>query len=430
MRHTFRFFAALLLLLVGSCKDSASQTGASDSAKPITLRFIHDTAGKALAINEAVANEWAAQTGVRVEFVAAPNDTNERLTQYLNLLGAKSDTVDLYMTDVIWAGVLGEHLADLSDAFADERDAHFPAVLRNNTHDGRLVLAPYYTDAPMLYYRSDLLEKYGIAKPPATWEELEAQASTIMDGERAAGNAAFWGYVFQGRAYEGFTCNLLEWQASEGDGAIVAEDRKATVAGAGLAKRIDAAKRWLGTIAPPGAANYAEEEARGVWHSGNAAFMRNWPYAYGTSAADDSPVRGKFGVAPLPAGTKSRAHTLGGQMVAVSKYSKHRAEAIAFAKHLASAGVQKRRALEGGYLATRIALYEDAEIRTAIPYFASMKEVLLTAVPRPSTIAGPAYPELSSVYFTAAHKAMTGDAPTATALIDAELKISGLLRPK
>src|SRR5260370_18750033 len=79
---------------------------------------------------------------------------------------------------------------------------------------------PCFSDFGMLYYRTDLLQKYGFAKPPLTWDELAMQAQKILDGEKAA-NPTFAGFVFQGKAYEGLTCDALEWIASSGGGTIV-----------------------------------------------------------------------------------------------------------------------------------------------------------------------------------------------------------------
>src|SRR5215208_2894326 len=103
---------------------------------------------------------------------------------------------------------------------ASSPSAHYPGIVANNTVGGKLVAMPYFSDFGMLYYRTDLLQKYNIAKPPETWDELQQQAMTIVNGERAA-NPNFAGYVFQGRSYEGLTCNALEWIASAGGGQIV-----------------------------------------------------------------------------------------------------------------------------------------------------------------------------------------------------------------
>ena len=105
---------------------------------------------------------------------------------------------------------------------------HFPAIIQANTVGGHLLALPWFTDAGLLYYRRDLLQKYG-RTVPATWQELTETAKVVQDGERKAGNARMWGYVFQGRAYEGLTCNALEWVDSFGGGTIVDAQGKVTI---------------------------------------------------------------------------------------------------------------------------------------------------------------------------------------------------------
>ena len=141
---------------------------------------------------------------------------------------------------------------------------------------------PWFADASLLFYRKDLLEKYG-EQAPQTWAQLTATAQKIQDAERKAGNDKFWGYVWQGRAYEGLTCNALEWVASYNGGSIVEPDGKISINNPQAVKALAQAKPWVNTITPPGVLNYTEEESRGVFQAGNALFMRNWPYAWGLS---------------------------------------------------------------------------------------------------------------------------------------------------
>ena len=153
---------------------------------------------------------------------------------------------------------------------------------------------------------------------PQTWDELEEMAQTIQDGERAEGNQDFWGFVWQGNAYEGLTCDALEWIKSNDGGTIVSPDKIITINNANAIAIVDQAAGWVGTISPTGVTGFGEEDARNMWQAGNAAFMRNWPYAYSLGNGDDSAVAGMFDVSPLPAGDSGAgAATLGGWQLAV-----------------------------------------------------------------------------------------------------------------
>jgi trehalose/maltose transport system substrate-binding protein len=208
---------------------------------------------------------------------------------------AKSPDVDVYLIDVIWQGIAAPHAVDLKKYYKDDEiTAYFPHIIQNNTVGDKLVSIPVYTDAGLLFYRTDLLEKYGYNAPPKTWEELAAMARKIQDGERAAGKKDFHGFVFQGKACESVTCNALEWIYSYGGGTIVEPDKKVTINNPNAIKALDTARSWVGTISPAGVTTYGEEEARNVWQAGNAAFMRNWPYAYALGADPRAPYRGSL----------------------------------------------------------------------------------------------------------------------------------------
>jgi hypothetical protein len=84
-----------------------------------------------------------------------------------------------------------------------------PTLVQNDTAKRKLVSVPYLTEVSLLYYRTDLLQKYHFTRPPRTWSELEHQARTIQDGERANGNSLFWGFLRQGAASEALTCDAL-----------------------------------------------------------------------------------------------------------------------------------------------------------------------------------------------------------------------------
>ncbi|MEZ4640541.1 MAG: ABC transporter substrate-binding protein [Caldilineaceae bacterium] len=369
-----------------------------------------------------------ANPGVTVEILDTPDLADDRLGLYLQFFEAQSSEVDVYQIDVIWPGDLAEHLVDLYEyGAADVADQHFPAIVENNTVDGKLVGIPWFTDAGLLYYRTDLLEKYGYDGPPATWADLEEMATTIQDGERGEGNRDFWGFVWQGNAYEGLTCDALEWIKSNDGGTIVSTDGEISIFNPQAIEIVDQAAGWVGTISPDGVIGFAEEDARNVWQAGNAAFMRNWPYAYSLGNADGSAVAGLFDVSPLPAGASGAgAATLGGWQLAVSKYSENPEIAADVALFLASESEQKIRAIEGSYNPTIMSLYEDADVLAATPFFGSLYDVFINAVARPSTITAPRYAETSRLFYTAVHSVLQGDADAETAFAELELDLADL----
>lgn len=393
--------AAAAVVLLVSC-----ESGEKRSDSQVTITFITDSVGKQLEITRAMVEEFTADTGISVSFQIGPNSATERLAEYQKFFGARSPHADVYQIDVIWPGILAPHLLDLSDT-VDTAD-FFPAMIDNNTVDGRLVCVPFYADAGLLYYRTDLIQKYGFDGPPETMDELESMARTIMEGEREGGNEVFYGYVFQGASYEGLTCNALEWQASAGGGTILTPDGNLEVDNKATRDVMARVAKWIGVIAPRGVLTYMEEESRSLFQSGNAAFMRNWPYAYQLGQDEESPIRGKFNVAPLPGAEKSAA-TLGGWNLGVSRYSKHPEEAKQFVAFLSTRRAQLRRALEGGYFATRPDVYGDPSLDEKTPYYNQMEDVFLNAVVRPSTPAGQKYNEVSAAYYRSIHGILSGD---------------------
>lgn len=377
------------------------------------------------------ADAWAKSTGNTVKLVAIPSDSGQQLTLYLQMLGAQSADIDVFRLDIVWPGTVARHLIDLKPSVTDaELKQHFPAIVQANTVDGRLVGLPWFTDAGLLYYRKDLLEKYGKA-PPRTWQELAAVAKEITEKERAAGNAKFQGFVFQGKAYEGLTCDALEWVDSFGGGTVVADDGKVTIDNPKAVAAIDfAASLVRDGIAPKGVLNYDEEAARGVFQSGQALFMRNWPYAWSLAQGAGSPVKGKVGVMPLPKGGPDgkTTGTLGGWQLGVSKYSKKQEAAVSLVKYLTSPQEQKRRAIVHSFNPTIASLYTDADVVKANPFMGQLEATFTSAVARPSRVTGPRYSQVSEQFRNAVHAALAGQQPAADALERLATTLTGLSR--
>lgn len=399
----------------------------ASAAMAADLAIVSGDSGTGLAFLQSQLKKFEAATGNTVKIVPMPPSTTDQFGQYRLWLAAGNSDIDVYQTDVVWAPQLADQFLDLTDAAKDVVKDHFPSIIESQTANGKLVAIPAFTDAPALYYRKDLLEKYG--KPvPKTWDEMAATAKEIQDKEREAGAKDIWGLVFQGNAYEGLTCNALEWVKSFGGGQIVEANGDISINNEHAAKAIETAKGWVGTISPPGVLAYQEEEARGVWQTGNAVFMRNWPYAYVLGNGPDSAVKDKFGVTTLPAATEGDkpAATLGGWNIAVSKYSKHPEEAIKLALFLGSKESQKDRAIEQSNLPTIVSLYDDPDIAKVAPIIPQWKEVFMNAVPRPSAPTKVKYNEVSSLFWSAVHDTLSGNGSAADNLEMLEAKLTEL----
>ena len=395
------------------------------SAAEITV--VSGAVGNAVANFAALVAPWEAETGNTVTLVPMPASTSDQFGQYRLWLAAGNGDIDLYQTDVIWAPQLADHFVDLTEAAKDLAPTHFPSIIESQTVNGKLVALPIFTDAPALYYRTDLLAKYNLPVP-TTWAEMTTTAQTIQDGERAEGKADLWGFVWQGNSYEGLTCDALEWVKSFGGGQIVEPDGTISINNPQAVAALEQAKSWVGTISPDGVLAYQEEEARGVWQTGNAVFMRNWPYAYGLGNGDDSAVKGLFDVTTLPSGTAGgpSAATLGGWNIAVSKYGDNVDASISLALYLAGPEAQKLRAINEANLPTIVALYDDADIAAAQPIIPRWKDVFLQAVPRPSAPTLGNYNEVSSLFWSAVHETLSGNGTAAENLEGLEADLADL----
>jgi trehalose/maltose transport system substrate-binding protein len=415
LHHSLLAFAGVMALTAGP-------------AMAVDLSIVSGDTGNGLQVLRHQADAYEKASGNKVTIVPMPSSTSDQFGQYKLWLAAGNSDIDVYQTDVIWAPQLANQFVDLTDATKDVIGDFLPSVVQSQTVNGKLVALPFFTDAPALYYRKDLLDKYG-AKVPTTWKEMADTAKMIQDKERAAGNKDMWGFVFQGNAYEGLTCDALEWVKSSGGGQIVEPDGTISINNPKAAAAIEMAKGWVGTISPPGVLAYQEEEARGVWQTGNSVFLRNWPSAYSRGEAADSPIKGKFDATTLPKGDAAGdtpAATLGGWNLAVSKYSKNPDAAIDLVKFLANADMQKLRAIEGTNLPTRSAVYDDPDVVSKVPIVAHWKDVVLNAVPRPSAPTKVKYNEVSSDFWTAVHNTLAGQGSAADNLATLEVQLTKL----
>lgn len=405
-------------LLKTSMIASAIVLSGASLAQAATVSLFCSSSGSEYELCSEAANAWAAETGNEVKINRMPTSWDEALPLYQQLLAAKSSDIDVMIVDVIWVGMLKEHLLDLNTVVPKEEiDQHFASIVGAGSVDGKLVAMPWFTDTGLLFYRKDLLEKYG--KPvPATWAELTATAKEIMDAERAAGTPDMWGYAWQGKAYEGLTCDAIEWVASSGGGTIVDEKGEITINNPEAAKAIDLAASWVGGISPRGVLEYDEESSRGVFETGKSVFHRNWSYVWGTSQGENGPLVGKVGVSALPAGAEGQTSSgcMGTAHMGVSAYTANPKEAVSLLRYMTGVAEQKRRAIKASYNPTIASLYEDKEVLAAVPFLPDAKKAFDESASRPSSATAGDYNQVSTAFFTAVQSVLAGDSNATDAL--------------
>jgi multiple sugar transport system substrate-binding protein len=321
--------------------------------------------------------------GIRLNMIEAPNATNlvEDLNTSSFLLG--SSPYDLINMDVVWTPKFAAAgwLRPLDDLIPQsELDQFLPGDVAASRYQGKLYRLPWRTDVGMLFYRKDLLDQAGL-QPPQTFSDLIQTSKTVQ-----AKTASDWGYVWQGRQYEGVSAMFVE--VLQGSGGFWVNPQNNQV-GLDRPEAMNALKFLISTIqqgvSPTGVSTYQEEEARLLFQNGNAVYMRNWPYAWALLNSEESPVRGKVGIQPMVHAEGQRSGAcLGGWGWGISSTTQHPQEALKALQFLTSAYVQKNTTLVGGYLPTRKALYSDRDILQKYSFFPLVLEVLQNPAPRPA----------------------------------------------
>jgi multiple sugar transport system substrate-binding protein len=316
---------------------------------------------------------------VTVDAEMLPSSTDQQHQYYaINLEGGYGG-IDVMALDVIWVQEFARA------AWIEDLTGRWPAADRADFLDGPLAVAtwrgrvhavPWYVDAGVLYYREDLLARYGI-RPPRTLDELAAAARTVMDGERRPG---LYGFLWQGKQYEGLVCAVLELMRGLGGdvldskGNVVLDDPASLRAMARVRALLEA-----GGVTPAIVTTLDEEASRILFMRGDAVFLRNWPYAWTLFQERDSPVRGKVGIGPVPGGVP----TLGGWQLAINRASRHKDMAWRLIEYLSRPRVQRRIAIEAGLKPPRRSLYADRELAATQPFIGRLLPLLEGARPRP-----------------------------------------------
>ena len=375
------------------------------------IRFVTWKAPTEWFWDRAIADFEARNPGLKIVREVGPHSSSSFHDLVTQKLKNRDPRMDVFFMDVIWPAEFA------SAGWALPLDRFFPPAEREhflsgpisaNTYEKEIYGVPVFVDAGMLYYRKDILLKYGFF-PPDTWPELVRQAKIILAKES---DPHLVGYSGQFKQYEGLVCNMMEFILGNGGSLWNEQELKASLHSS---KAIDAVRfvrdHIIGGISHRGVLAYQEPDSLALFTQGRALFHRNWPYAW--EAANDtksSKVAGRVGIASLPVFPGGRkVATLGGWQLAISRFSRKPELAWKFISFMTDREMQKRIALATGRAPTRKALYRDGDILKKNPQFESQFDTFVQAVPRPRT---PVYVPLSNVmqrYFSSAIAASGSD---------------------
>jgi trehalose/maltose transport system substrate-binding protein len=388
--------AAMLLFAVAGCGSDDDDSGASNAEKAtqakasgdVTWCIGKDTTG---AFGTVVDNFNKANPKANVKLLELPEDAGEQRRLQIQRLRAKSTECDVLGMDVIWTVEYSGQgwLKDVTDYMSQNGDRFIKSTVDTTEFDGKNWAVPFNSNAGFIFYRTDEVDS-----APKDWETLYQEAQK--------GN----GVVYQGFRYEGLTVNFLELLYSDG-GTIVSDDGKSATADSQEVKDVlkfmsDGIKNGA---APKAVTTYKEEESRRAFESGNATFMRNWPYAY--ALGKDSKIADKFDIATFPGfAGKKPAGVVGGYNLGISAYSKNPEGSLAFIDFATKPDQQKIMATEASLPPTVSDVYDDPAVKKAMPFADQLRSAIEQAKARPPS---PVYPQISEAVYNNVYAALQGD---------------------
>jgi multiple sugar transport system substrate-binding protein len=323
--------------------------------------------------------------------IELPESADEQRTQQIQRLRAKSPECDVLGMDVIWTAEYAAQgwIQDVTAVIEDRSDEFIASTLDTAKYDDKYWAVPFNTNAGFLYFRSDQVNE-----APGSWEEVYEQAQQND------------GLVYQGARYEGLTVNFLELLYAAG-GRVLSEDGSTVEVDSQEARDVLTfmADGIENGAAPKAVTTYKEEESRRAFETGNATFMRNWPYAY--SLGNESNIKGKFDIATFPSYGEGGegAGVLGGYDLAISAYSENPGGALAFANFVTQPEAQKVMAAKASLPPTLTETYDDPEVQEAMPFAEQLRAAIEQGQPRPVS---PVYPQISEAIYKNVHDALTG----------------------
>jgi multiple sugar transport system substrate-binding protein len=276
---------------------------------------------------------------IKLEFVPY-----EQLHDKITLAAGSGQGYDTVLYDVIWPAEFAENniLTDVTSRIdpatkSAVEDGAWTTVYYKDKAYGM----PWSVDSKYLFYNKEMLQKAGIANPPKTWDELLADAKIIKQK-----GIVDYPIVWSWSQAEAVICDYAILLQAYGGKFLDENGKPAFNKGGGL----DALKYMVQSlkdgVTNPHSIEYLEEDVRGVFSSGKAAFALNWTYMYGlaNTNAKESQIVGKVGVvAPPGVDGKNPIGTVNGAMgLGIPTSSQNKDAAWDYIKFLSSPEIEAK----------------------------------------------------------------------------------------
>lgn len=335
-----------------------------------------------------------ANKSIQIDYQEQGATTQDLHDKFVTVAGAKDSSVDIVSMDVPYVpefAAAGWTIPTEDILPKDEQAKFFQGTLNGATYQGKLFAVPWYNNGPGLYYRKDLFASKSL-KAPKTYDELLNAAKALQTADIA-------GFAMQLPQNEGGIINWMEYLW--GYGGDLVDDKLNVVLDQGTAG-VDGMQKILDfvykdRIIPEAALQFKlGADVMNLFRGGKVAMIRLWFSNAGDLYKDDSTIKTEqWDVAPLPSkdGAKPGPGCLGDWNLGVSKYSTKQKEALEAVRGLTSQEHQRMRFLDGGFLPSRPAVFDDSEIQKKYPYAKAAQASFENLKPRPVT---PFYPDMSA----------------------------------
>ncbi len=385
-----------------------------------------------------------AKTEVRVVVAHYSDQTMGIFQNMANDFEAKHPDVDIKLEDVSWDNLQQRLTTDIAGGTApdiaiigtrwlvdyvqqdiaeplnsyitpDFKAKFIEAFMKPSVIDGKTWGLPVAASARAMYYNKDLLAKAGVNEPPATWDELEADAKKV---KALGGNV--YGFGLQGKEIE---TDAYWYYALWSEGGELLSGGKSGIASNSGIKAATMYKRFIDEgITQSGVTDYNRQDIEALFKQGRVAMILSGPWLRGQIATEAPKLN--YSLAAIPKGTTQATYGVTDSIM-MFKTSKVKKEAWQFLEESAfSDKGRKEFTLKEGFLPVLKSVEED-------PHFANDPQLKAFTSMLPYAHFAPLIPnweQMADTTVAALQKIYLGQMEPTPALEAAAQKIDGLIQ--